>query len=217
MSNLPSHDFPENVPPDQVFVWTGKTYLALLNLLKAIWRGDNVQMLGNTLKKDNGPAGYALVSKLVSSLSGAFSQAWNFKVYDASVGTTFQVIVNSGDGFAGSINGNPAMLNGGVITTPILPAVAPLLSTPSTGFIFIKVYLNPDGSINPSAGEGTGVDILWSSSQPLQLDTASPPTYATQLIAQNTVAGSPQVQVVDNQTNYGFTSFFLCGTLAQFS
>lgn len=187
-------------------------------ILRALWCGEHIHTSANSgiRRKQNGSAGVTLIID-PSDDAIATEDAWNFKVYDATANGVFQVIVNSGDGFAGSINGNPAMLNGGVITTPIPPAVAPLLSTPSTGFIFIKVYLNPDGSINTGGGEGTGVDILWSSSQPLQLDTASPPTYATQLIAQNTVAGSPQTQVVDNQTNYGFTSFFLCGTLAQFS
>jgi hypothetical protein len=139
--------------------------------------------------------------------------AWPFKVYDATSGGTLQVRINSGDGFAGQINSQPALVNGHAITTPVAPATAPLLAA-GAGYVYIKVWLNSDGSVNTTGGGGTGVDVIYSATALANLDSATPPTWAQQLIAQLSVVGSGSTArlAADNTTNTGFSTFRLCGT-----
>ncbi|MCE0498801.1 MAG: hypothetical protein LV481_12730 [Methylacidiphilales bacterium] len=153
--------------------------------------------------------------RLARLLSGAL--AWPFEVYDASSGGTLQVRINSGDGQAGQINSQPALVNGNPITTPVAPATAPLLAA-GTGYVYIKVWLNSDGSLNTGGGGGTGVDIIFSASALANLDTATPPTFALQLIAQLTQveSGTSASLAVSNSTNTGFSTFQLCGGSALF-
>jgi hypothetical protein len=149
------------------------------------------------------------------SLAGLLAgpPAWPFKVYDASSGGTLQVVVNSGDGFAGQINSSPAHVNGQPITTPVAPATAPLLAA-GAGYVYIKVALDAYGNFNASGGSGTGVDVIYSATALANLDSATPPTWAQQLIAQLSVVGSGSSArlAVDNTTSTGFSNFHLCVT-----
>jgi hypothetical protein len=139
--------------------------------------------------------------------AGGAAGSWSGKVNDTSTGATGQVKIN-GDRTLASINDAKVRVNG--TDNDAMPS--PNLAITGNGDVYIKVYLNDDGTVNTSGGGGSGVDAFFGALP--DPDTASPPTYGVKRLASivgyTVTAGIVSFSIIDAVGPVGVTTAQVC-------
>ena len=201
--NFPNTD---HLDDTRLYLVPGSQWKWAVAAIKSLSRGENVQQQGTSIRIKASDSSYSLDTTTVPGSGKNSPNAWPWKVYDASVGSTAQVRINSGDGRAGQINNIPGTVSGQPITTPVPPAAPGYLAVQNGWSVYIQLTFDVNGNVTAAAG-------MAAAAVPPP-DTVTPPVNEYQLLAQITVVTDPPTgkvtTTVDNSTSTGFSGFQLC-------
>jgi hypothetical protein len=218
-------DLPDvsSLEDDSKYLVTGRLLKVFYDVLKQVWRGENVNKGSNVLKRPYGDGGYTLSATGGSDSNAAANIAWPYKVYNKSYHSAGQVQINGGDGFVATLSSpyHVAQVNStnNDVSTGS-PATYPKLAVSGNGVVYIHVSLTTTSGTTQISSGSDAVSVLFASDAP-DSDEAYPPTYGIQVIATITgysvdAHGNVSFQV-NNSNNYGFTMVALCNGVVQFT
>lgn len=158
---------PANINTDKIYYWKGRTFKALIEIVKQIYRGDNIGR-GDATPLQNGDNGYSLqVTRKGGSQDnpGTSNGLHAYSVVNASSGSSPAFLV---------LPGNHYDATGGEVWIPTLGGVPifplPYPTIPCTTMdtsVYFHFTVNPtDGSGASPAGAVTAAEIDVSSSVP---------------------------------------------------
>lgn len=191
----PSEDIEDEVTVDR-----------LNALIDAINNNNLTAVVNGDLKSQK--RGKTIICRLPSM--GQVVISWSWKVKNTTSGGVPQVQVNGGDGFAPTLNGVVANVNGNPADTKTgSPAKYPQLIIPGNGVVYAKAITNNPG-VSPVSVDN--LDIYFAGSLP-DIDDATPQTFAIIPLAtiSNYVGGGSPKFDVNNAFNYGPSSLLYCG------
>jgi len=202
-------DLPDTskIEDSKVYLVEGRWLNVIFSTLKQLWRGENVNKGPNIYLRQVGDAGYSISSSASGSGSGG-GNAWTFKLYNTSKGSTGQLQVNGSDALVAALNGVIAKVSG----TPNnvasgTPPVYPQLSITGNGYVYAYLTLSTTSGITTV----TEIDIYYEGSVQTPLTDAS--TYAWILLGTITdyalTAGKVNFTLANAQSS-GYSQFAMC-------